>query len=567
MDKKNIDDQKKDIDDQKKSINYLRPILILAMVLLALYVGTRLGKMSGGPKIFSFSTTKQNNLSTVIDYISKYYVDSIAIDSLAASRIPDLLKELDPHSVYIPAAELAKSNEHLEGNFEGIGVTFYMLNDTVVIINVIQGGPSSKAGVNPGDRIIEVGDFNIAGKNIDRDTIVSILRGKAGSKVQIKVKRTGLASLLPIDITRGTVTLKSIDIAYMINPNTGYVRITNFAKSTYSEFIYTINSLHSQGMTNLILDLRDNLGGLLDQVSAITGELFSERSLLVYTEGRASPRYDIFSEGEGKCGKDNIVVLINEHSASASEILAGAVQDNDRGIIVGRRSFGKGLVQTMIELPDKSSLRLTISRYYTPSGRSIQKHYGHGSKETDEYFGDLSRRYAAGEYTNVDSIKLADSTKYYTMGGRVVYGGGGIMPDVFVPYERPDDYVFDISRKNLIYGYAVSFADKHRKALNSITNVEQLEEFLEKNNPYYGFNDYLNKAGVKGSAEEIKNSEKTLTLMIKAYVGQATSLDQLGSGFFYNRFDKIIQTAIDIFNEGSIADRLGQKQASELKTE
>jgi carboxyl-terminal processing protease len=508
--------------------------------------------MSAIPKVFNLSMSKQNNLSVILDYVSKYYVDPIAVDSLTEAMIPDILKELDPHSVYIPATELKSSNEHIEGNFEGIGVTFNMLNDTVIVINVISGGPSSKVGVNPGDRIIVVDDSIIAGKHIKDEQIKSLLRGKSGSKVQIKVQRKGEDELIPIEITRGKVFMKSIDVAYMITSNTGYMRMTGFAKNTHEEFVEAVKKLHSEGMTNLILDLRNNLGGLLDQAIDITSELFPDKELIVYTEGQAYPRKNEYSKGNGICGNDSLVILINEQSASASEILAGAVQDNDRGVIVGQRSFGKGLVQNMIELPDQAGLRLTIARYYTPSGRSIQRPYGHGSLGVADYYGEFQRRGESGEFTNADSIKQTDTTKYYTSTGRVVYGGGGITPDVFVPYEPNNKYLRQLVNKHIPLNYALGFGDKHRAELNAIENLSQLETFLEKNNPYLKFGEYAKNKGFNGSAEDIKNSKELMELCLKSYVSGTTSLAYLGVAFFENKFDKTVQKALEIIKTKTV---------------
>jgi carboxyl-terminal processing protease len=466
--------------------------------------------------------------------------------------IYDILEELDPHSVYIPAAELKSSNEHLEGNFEGIGVTFQMIKDTVLVINVIQEGPSSKAGVQPGDRIITVNDSVIAGKKINDEKIKSLLRGVSGSKVQIKVLREGLDELIPIEITRGKVLLKSIDVAYMITPNTGYIRMTGFAQTTHAEFVQAIEKLHSEGMTSIILDLRENTGGFLEQAIKITNELFSERKLIVYTEGQASPRRNEFSRGNGKCGNDTLVVLIDERSASASEILAGAVQDNDRGIIVGRRSFGKGLVQQMIELPDKSGLRLTIARYYTPSGRSIQRPYQHGASGIVEYYNELYQRGKNGEYDNVDSIHPVDTTKYYTSKGRIVYGGGGITPDTFIPHEYDNLYVRKIVNGKILRDYVMAFGDKHRNELNAIINLSQLEQFFEKNNPCPEFEQYIKNNGVQGSDKDIKESKIWLDVYLKSYISQITPLSYLGSAFFYNKLDKTVQKALKIINTQTI---------------
>ncbi|MDR1583457.1 MAG: S41 family peptidase [Prevotellaceae bacterium] len=529
--------------------------LMLAMMLLSLYVGTRLGKVYSTPKIYNFSISSQNNLAAVIEYISKFYVDSVNIKTITEPMIVDILKELDPHSIYIPASELKSSNEHLEGNFEGIGVTFNMLNDTVIVINVIEGGPSDKAGVNPGDRIIVVNDSVIAGKRIANENIKTLLRGKAGSKVQIKVKREGIEELIPIDITRGKVILKSINVAYMITPNTGYIRLTGFAQNTHSEFVVAIERLHSEGMTNIIIDLRNNNGGFLDQAIKITNELFSDKKLIVYTEGQAFPRRNEYSTGNGKCGNDSLIVLIDEHSASASEILAGAVQDNDRGLIVGRRSFGKGLVQQMLDLPDKSGLRLTIARYYTPSGRSIQRPYRHGASGVVEYYNELYHRDQKGEYDSADSIRPVDTTKYYTSKGRIVYGGGGITPDTFVSYEHSGQYISKIIASRALDDYVLIFGDKHRNELNAITNFILLEQFFEKNDPYSEFDIYLKKRGFKEPDNGVigkKESKKLLEMYLKTYISQITPLSYSGAAFLYNRFDKTVQKALEIINTKTI---------------
>jgi carboxyl-terminal processing protease len=527
---------------------FLRPLLTLSIILLALYAGMRLGKVFSTPRIFNVSLPNQNNLSAVVDYISKYYVDSIDVKDITESMIVDMLKELDPHSVYIPASELKSSNEHLEGHFDGIGVTFNMLDDTVVVINVISEGPSSKAGVHPGDRIIAVNDSVIAGKQIADESIKSLLRGTSGSKVQIKVQRKGENELLPIEITRGKVILKSIDVAYMITPNTGYIRMAEFAQNTHSEFLEAVEKLHSEGMTNMILDLRYNLGGFLEQAIKITSELFSDKKLIVYTEGQAFPRRNEYSKGNGKCGNDSLIVLIDERSASASEILAGAVQDNDRGIIVGRRSFGKGLVQQMIELPDKSGLRLTIARYYTPSGRSIQRPYQHGASGVIEYYNELNQRRQNGEYDSADSIRPVDTTKYYTSKGRIVYGGGGITPDTFVPDEDNNLYVRQAVSNRIMRSYAIAFGDRHRNELNAITDLEQLERFLKKNNPCTGYNDYLKKKGIEGSDKEIRESQALIDAYLKANIGQITPLYDLGSIYLLNKYDRTVLKALEIIN-------------------
>ncbi|MDR0386033.1 MAG: S41 family peptidase [Prevotellaceae bacterium] len=527
---------------------FLGPALALAIALLALYTGTNLGKAISRSKYIA----NQNNLSILIEYVSRYYVDTVDVRHLTESAIVDILKELDPHSIYIPASELKSSNEHLEGNFEGIGVTFRMLNDTVLVINVIPEGPSSRAGVYPGDRIVTVDDSVIAGKKIPDEAVKSLLRGKSGSKVQVKVRRKNEKELLPLEITRGKVILKSINVAYMIAPNTGYIRMTGFAQNTHSEFVETVDRLHSEGMTALILDLRDNTGGFLDQAIKITNELFADRKLIVYTEGRAFPRRNEYSRGNGKCGNDSIVILINEHSASASEILAGAVQDNDRGIIVGQRSFGKGLVQQMIELPDKSGLRLTTARYYTPSGRSIQRPYQHGASGIVNYYNELNMRGQNGEYDSADSIRPTDTTKYYTSKGRIVYGGGGITPDTFVAYEYNNRFVRRVIN-SVMTEYIMIFSDKHRNELNTVKELSQLERFFEKNNPYPGFNEFLKKKNIShGNDDDMEESKTLLDLYLKVYISETTPLYALATAFLLNKFDKTVQKALEITNTQNV---------------
>ncbi|MDR1129479.1 MAG: S41 family peptidase [Prevotellaceae bacterium] len=528
---------------------FFGPILVLAIVMLALYTGVRLGNVFSGARV---STPDQDNLSAVMEYISKFYVDSVNTEDM----IVNILKELDPHSIYIPASELQKSNEHIEGNFEGIGVTFNMLNDTVVVLNVIPEGPSNKAGVSPGDRIVTVDDSVIAGKNIDDEKIKSLLRGKSGTKVRIEVRRIDLDEPVPIEITRGKIPLRSIDVAYMIAPGTGYIRMTGFAQTTHSEFVEAVDTLHAKGMTNIILDLRDNRGGLLEQAIKITSELFAERKLIVYTEGRAFSRENKYSKGKGKCGNDSLIVLINEHSASASEILAGAVQDNDRGTIIGRRSFGKGLVQQMIGLPDGAGLRLTIARYYIPSGRSIQRHYDHGATAYREYYGELEMRWENGEYVNADSVKLVDTTKYYTSKGRTVYGGGGVTPDVFVPVDTGSMPVSRAITSKILRNYAIVFGDRHRKELNAVANLPQMEQFFKKNNPFPEFNSYIKSCGVRDSEKEIDKSKLFLDRYLKVYISQMSPMSDLGATFLLNRFDKTVQKALEIINTQKTEDNV-----------
>lgn len=506
--------------------------------------------MSGDPdarKALNLLMPRQDKLSTVLGYISRYYVDSVSTDKLADAAIPAILKELDPHSVYIPAEKLPQSNESLEGNFDGIGVTFQMPNDTAIIINVMSGGPSSDK-VYPGDRIITVNDSLIAGCKLSQNSVVKLLRGKAGTNVKVGLKREGEQKLVSATITRGKVAIVSIDAIYMIAPNTGYIRLNTFSRTTHSEFVKAADSLHKSGMINMILDLRGNNGGFLGQAFDMGSEFLPKNTPIVYTEGRALKRESMYSNGSGICMNDKLVVLIDEESASASEILAGAIQDNDRGTIVGRRSFGKGLVQKPIELEDGSGIRLTIGRYYTPSGRCIQRPYLHGAEGEEEYFLELSRRYRNGEMLYADSMKQNDSTKYYTVNGRVVYGGGGITPDVFVPADTMNNYAIAVRRKNLIYNYALKFSDSRREELRKVKTIDDLNRFFARNDPYQGFTVYAMQNGIKGEEQDINKSKGLIEAQLRAFAGRTTTLGETGATYFFNKIDNTVQMALKQFD-------------------
>src|SRR5665647_19009 len=359
-----------------------------------------------------------------------------------------MLKKLDPHSVYIPAKDLARSNEPLQGNFEGIGISFSMLTDTILVISTIPGGPSEKLGLLPGDKILYVNDSLVAGKHIPDERIMGMLKGQRGTLVKIKILRSGQKELLPFEITRDKIPIYSVDVDYMVNDTTGYIRINTFAMTTYDEFMKGLRELKEKGMTRLILDLRGNSGGIMEAAIQIANQFLKEGQLIVYTKGRAQPRSEARATGKGEFETGDLVVLIDEWSASASEILAGALQDNDRGTIIGRRSFGKGLVQEPISFSDGSGMRLTIARYYTPTGRSIQKPYKDGF---EKYFNDFNQRYIRGEFEVSDSIHFPDSLKFTTPGGRIVYGGGGIMPDKFVPADTTGLSPYFLKIRSLIY--------------------------------------------------------------------------------------------------------------------
>jgi len=399
-------------------------------------------------------------------YISNLYVDEVDEEKLVEDAIKGMLEKLDPHSTYSNAKEVKSLNESLEGNFEGIGVQFNMMEDSLVVIQTISNGPSEKVGIVAGDRIVLVNDTAIAGVNMSKEEIMKRLRGPKGTKVNLGIVRPGIKDVLTFLVTRDKIPIHTIDAYYMIRPGIGYIRVESFGGNTYDEFMEAMNKLEAQGMKDLIIDLQDNGGGYLQTAVTIVNEFLSKGDMIVYTEGRKQPRREYFADGKDRQFNGKVVVLINEYSASASEILSGAIQDQDRGLIVGRRSFGKGLVQRPIEFPDGSMIRLTIAHYYTPSGRCIQKPYTKGNQK--DYAKDIENRYKNGEFTNADSIHFADSLKCYTLREkRTVYGGGGIMPDIFVPLDTTKYTKFhrQLSAKSLIINANLKYIDENRKAL------------------------------------------------------------------------------------------------------
>lgn len=411
------------------------------------------------------SSTPRTKIGMAVMAITNLYVEDVDENKLAEDAIRGMLEKLDPHSTYSTAKEVKAMNESLEGSFEGIGVQFNMMEDTLVVIQTISNGPSQKVGIIPGDRIVMVNDTAIAGVNMSKEEIMSRLRGPKGTIANLKIVRPGIHGMLPFTVVRDKIPVYSIDAAYMIRPGIGYIRIDNFGATTHEEFISAMQKLKDQGMESLILDLQDNGGGYLQAAVKIVNEFLNRGDMIVYTEGRSTPKYDYYADGS-KSFDGRLVVLVNEYSASASEITAGAIQDQDRGYIVGRRSFGKGLVQRPIEFEDGSMIRLTISHYYTPSGRCIQKPYTKGEKK--DYAKDLDNRFRNGEMTSADSIHFDDSLKYYTIREkRLVYGGGGIMPDFFVPLDTVKYTKFhrQLSAKSYIINANLKYIDENRKDL------------------------------------------------------------------------------------------------------
>lgn len=530
------------VNNSKRTI--LTPIVLSLVMITGIYIGLKLSAPQNRTAGFIYPG-EENKISKIIDFVESEYVDSVDKNELIENAIPEILKGLDPHSVYIPATNAKEVQEPIEGNFEGIGVQFNMPDDTVVVVQTISLGPSEKVGILPGDRIVTIDDSLVAGKKISTTGIMKLLKGPKGTKVVVGIMRKGHKDLLDFEITRDKIPLYSIDVAYMLDDKTGYIKLTSFAKTTYHEFRDAIEKLEKAGMQNLVFDLRSNGGGIMEIAINLANEFLDANKLIVYTQGRSRPKSESYSNNRGLCLNTKLVVLVDEWSASASEIVAGAIQDNDRGTVVGRRTFGKGLVQQPTMFSDGSVLRLTIARYYTPSGRCIQKSYENGN---EDYFEDLMERYEKGEFTEIDSIKQNDSLKYFTAGGRIVYGGGGIMPDIFVPLDTTGqtDYYNKIFRKGLIYRFAFNFVDNKRDFLAKYTNIEDLEKYLDKQSLLSDFVNFSEENGVKKNKAQIEESRELLTTVIKASIARNV-LDNEGFYPIMHKIDKTLKRALEEF--------------------
>lgn len=460
---------------------------------------------------------KINNL---LDYIEEQYVDSINKKQLVEKTVTSMLKSLDPHSDYIPAEEFKQVNESLQGNFEGIGIEFNIYNDTIRVITPIIGGPSEKLGIKAGDKLIKVDGKTVAGVNITNKEVFNKLRGEKGSVVKVTVMRSGVKKPIDFDITRDEIPLFSIDVSYIVKPGIGYIKISRFASTTYDEYLKAFNELNKQGMKKLILDLRGNPGGFLKAAVDIADEFLMNGLQIVYTEGRANPKKTYKSTNRGSFENNPLVILIDEGSASASEIVAGAVQDNDRATIIGRRSFGKGLVQDQLDLPDGSAIRLTIARYYTPTGRCIQKPYSEGN---EAYYNEELERFNHGELLKADSSKLDVSKKYITPGGKIVYGGGGIMPDIFVSLDtaKYTPYVNRTFYAGIINLFAFDYCDKNRARLIKDYNAAKyVSSFGISESALIEFNEFAKNKKIEGTPDEFLNSKNNLKQLLKALIGR-----------------------------------------------
>lgn len=537
-------------------------IVVIVLLSAVLFVGIAIGRSGEQRRTetllhrLSEEMVRSNNLGGLmmqdkmmqtVNAVRNYYVDPIDLDTIYEKAIPSLLSELDPHSEYIPARLFNQVNESLEGEFDGIGIVFNAMTDTITVLNVVPQGPSFKAGVRSGDRIVRIDDRDVAGQGIAQDSLVKLMRGKRGTKVKLAIERQTLDELVEVEVVRDAIELHSIETAFMLDKGAGigYVRLSQFARTSYDELREALTKLRSEGLQKLIIDLRGNSGGFLDQAILIANEFLPAEKLIVYTEDRNGNKQKEYSRGNGTSTDLGLAILVDETSASSSEILAGAIQDNDRGIVLGRRTFGKGLVQTQIPFTDGSAVRLTVARYYTPTGRSIQKPYTAGDEMA--YHMEIVDRYLHNELFSADSIHFDESLKFTTPGGRTVYGGGGIMPDIFIPldtvgYSRYYTKVWD---SNTLYRYTIRYADKHREALDKVSTLEELDSLLSADDLLSDFVRYAEQQGIATNRHELNISRDIILAQLRAYIGRNALGDD--SGFYYNIYpiDKVMRRAVE----------------------
>jgi len=533
-----------------KRISVYLPVIIALSIIAGILIG-RFYDSSNTENRFII-IPKANKLDNVLNYVENEYVDEVSKAEIIERVIPKILEDLDPHSQYIPVQDMQRVNEPLEGNFSGIGIQFNMLNDTLVVIQTVPNGPSQKVGIQAGDRIIKVDGNDVAGRNIPSDSIVNQLRGPRGTSVNVEVSRRSVNDLISYDIIRDNIPLFSVDVAYIIKDDIGYLRLNKFSATTEQEFTEAVNRLRAEGMKKIIVDLRENGGGFMNAAVFIADQFLEGNEMIVYTMGKARDTQEFLSKPGGLCTDLEVAILIDERSASASEILAGAIQDNDRGLIIGRRSFGKGLVQEQIPLPDGSAIRLTIARYYTPTGRSIQRPYNHN---LEEYYGELNTRIINGALVNADSNKFDDSLKYITSGGKTVYGGGGIMPDIFVPVDTVglSEYYFQVYNKGLIYKYSLKYADENRNILSKLTSPDEFREVLEKQDVLRKFINFAKTEGVREVPSDIRTSSKVLKVLLYAYIAR-NFLDNEGFYPIIEDLDNTLMITIDTLSEKQLTN-------------
>lgn len=530
------------MNNRLKKASVWMPLAIAVSVVAGMWIGSTFFNGSG-------KWSSRSKLDTILEIVKRSYVDDVDTDSLLEASFPGLLSRLDPHSVYIPAKDLQNVNEELGGSFSGIGISFNLLNDSINVLEVISGGPSEKAGLLAGDRIVAINDTVVAGQGWSDVKVRSSLRGEKGSVVKLTVHRPTSKTPLNFDVVRGDIPMTSIDAAYLIEPNVGFVKVSKFSANTYSEFLTAMMNLVADGAEKFIVDLRGNGGGFMEPAVLMANEFLPAGSPIVSMRGKTTPdSRPTMSDGSGSFLNNELVVLIDETSASSSEIFSGAIQDNDRGLVIGRRSFGKGLVQNQMELPDSSAIRLTIARYYTPSGRCIQKTYAPGT----DYDRDIFNRYEHGEFYNVDSIKLDKSLAFETLHGRTVYGGGGIMPDIFVPNDTIGitSYYLNVLNAGLIQKYTFDYTDRNRQRLETVDNAADLVKLLPDDETLLqDFVSYAQKAGVPKRPYYINISHDLIVNQLKAMIAR----NALGvQGYFevFNDVDPTVLSGVDALQTG-----------------
>ena len=526
----------------EKKVKTWLPLWIGLSIALGILIGSIYSQFGSTGKVDG-----TGKIDAVLNYINKSYVDTMNMRALVEDALPKIVQELDPHSAYISAGDMKRVNEDLEGHFSGIGVSFYVLKDTIVVTSIVPGGPSEAAGIQQWDRIVNVNDTLIAGKKITNADVLKKLRGEKGSEVKLGIKRDGKSTLTDIVVTRGDIPMNSVQAAYMSTSTIGYIKVGTFGFNTFNEFISALSKLKSQGARSIVIDLRGNSGGSLEVVVAMVNEFLKKGNLIVYADGRNFPRQDNYANGSGTSKEDDVVVLIDELSASASEIFAGAIQDHDRGLIIGRRSFGKGSVQSQRSFPDGSAVRLTVARYYTPSGRSIQRKYEKG--KYDEYEMEALNRYMQGDYVNTDTASTL--VPFKTEGGRTVFGGDGIMPDVFVARDTigMNSYFNSLANRDFIQEYAVTYSDMHKQKLQEFQSAEDLARFLYKQPLLLNLVSFADNKGIRPRPFYIEESRKLFERHLISYIVR----NFFGEESYYSVYmqdDILMKRAVNFIEKG-----------------
>lgn len=540
------------ITNKNSSFQIKLPIIIFSTLAAGILIGATMANPTSSKDTVLEGITR---IKEILLQVDQNYVEEVDTDKLVDSAIKGIIKELDPHTSYIPAKDLEMVSADLKGNFEGIGIEFNIFNDTLYVVAPLSGGPSETAGLQSGDKIIAVDDKNIAGIGLTNRQVHENLRGEKGSEVELKIMRSGLKEPVEYKIIRDKIPQYSVDVSYMVDDEIGYIKVSRFSATTYNEFMEAMNKLKEEGMQKLILDLQDNPGGYMDKAINMADEFLKDNALIVYTKGKEK-RYNSEARAikEGSFENGSLIVLINEGSASASEIVSGAIQDNDRGLIVGRRSFGKGLVQMPVSLKDGSELRLTISRYYTPSGRSIQKPFG---ENPDEYRQEMNERYEHGEYFVADSIHFEDSLKYTTSNGRIVYGGGGIMPDYFVPLDTAETstYLNKLFLSNILRQYTFSYYEKNKKMLENMGMEGFINNFQVTDKMLKELTSMAMTNNVELDEEGFNKSKELIKLYSKAYIAR-NIWNNVGFYPIFNEQNEVFKEALKLFDK---AETLAKK--------